>query len=163
MQDNQSVSPLALAGALTGILALIFSIIYLFFRSSKTSEEPTNEPETKPTNDGKKPASKATASKSTKPDTKSKFVHPWLCASLKAHSSSITSLAFSHNDKFLASAAEGNIVLLSCERSSTTITLADDSVLLWQTKDFDGKDHKCVHDCELSNCALLSSRLDILE
>jgi len=43
---------------------------------------------------------------------------------LHAHSSSITGLNFSHNDKYLASAAE------------------DDSVLLWQTKDFDGKDHK---------------------
>ena len=117
MQDNQSVSPLALGGALAGILALIFSIVYLFFRSSKPSEETTNEPETKSTSDGKKATAKSTASKSTKLDTKSKFAHPWLCASLKAHSSSITSLAFSHNDKFLASAAEGNFVSLSWARS----------------------------------------------
>jgi len=118
MQDDQSsnpVSPLALAGAITGILVLIFSIIYLFFRSpssSKTDEIKT-ENQTKSDNDGKK-KSTTTTSKTIKQDTKilPKFVHPWLCASLRAHSSSINGLNFSHNDKFLASAAEGNFVIL---------------------------------------------------
>jgi WD40 repeat protein len=128
MQESTSVSPLALTGAISGILVLIFSIIYLFFRSpSSSSSSETDENKTenrnKSENDGKK---QTTKSKPTKQDTKvaSKFSHPWLCASLRAHSSSINGLNFSHNDKFLASAAE------------------DDSVLLWQTKDFDGKEHK---------------------
>jgi hypothetical protein len=112
MQESTSVSPLALTGAISGILVLIFSIIYLFFRSpSSSSSSETDENKTenrnKSENDGKK---QTTKSKPTKQDTKvaSKFSHPWLCASLRAHSSSINGLNFSHNDKFLASAAEGN-------------------------------------------------------
>ncbi len=120
MQDDQSsnpVSPLALAGAITGILVLIFSIIYLFFRSPSSSSSKTDEikteNQTKSENDGKK---KSTISKTIKQDTKiiPKFIHPWLCASLRAHSSSINGLDFSNNDKFLASAAEGNFVILGC-------------------------------------------------
>jgi len=130
-QSSTSVSPLALVGAITGIFVLIFSIIYLFFRppssssSSKTDEIKT-ENRDKSENDGKKPTTKSTTSKINKQDLKlaTKFAHPWLCASLRAHSSSINGLDFSHNDKYLASAGE------------------DDTVLLWQTKDFDEKDHK---------------------
>jgi len=115
-QSSTSVSPLALGGAITGILVLIFSIIYLFFRSpsssSSKSDEIKTENQTKSENDGKK---KSTTSKPIKQDTKiiSKFIHPWLCASLRAHSSSINGLNFSHNDKYLASAAEGTFVILS--------------------------------------------------
>jgi hypothetical protein len=117
MQDSTSVSPLALTGAISGILVLIISVIYLFFRSPssfKTEEkEDETENRTKSENDGKKQTTKSTTSKPPKQDTKvaAKFVHPWLCASLRAHSSSINGLNFSHNDKFLASAAEGNFVI----------------------------------------------------
>lgn len=124
MQEDSSVSPLALGGAVTGILVLICSVIYLFFRSSTTKQEKLNdEIQTKSEIETKK---QSTKSKPVKPDPKqaAKFTHPWLSASLRAHSSSINGLDFSHNDKYLASAAE------------------DDSVLLWLTKDFDGKDHK---------------------
>ncbi|CAF1517143.1 unnamed protein product [Adineta ricciae] len=124
-QSSTVVSPLALGGAITGILVLIFSAIYLFFRSPSSSKtnEVKNENETSKTESTTK---KSSSSKVVKQDTKvvSKFVHPWLCVSLRAHTGAITGLDFSHNDKYLASAAE------------------DDSVLLWQTKDFNEKDHK---------------------
>ncbi|UJR23331.1 hypothetical protein I4U23_026345 [Adineta vaga] len=128
MEDNQSstvVSPLALGGAITGICVLIFSVFYLFFRSpssSKTDQIKNENQVTKSESTVKKPST----SKAVKQDTKviAKFVHPWLCASLRAHTNTITGLNFSHNDKYLASAAE------------------DDSVLLWQTKDFNEKEHK---------------------
>jgi hypothetical protein len=119
MQDDQSstsVSPLALGGAIISIFVLVFSIIYLFFRSSSSSktDEITTENRNKSENDIKKQPTKSTTSKPLKQDTKviTKFVHPWLCASLRAHSSSINGLNFSNNDKYLASAAEGNFVIL---------------------------------------------------
>ena len=120
MQDSTtSVSPLALTGAISGVLVLIFSIIYLFFRSPSSSKTEEKEDKTdnriKSENDGKKQTTKSTTSKPTKQDTKAaaaKFTHPWLCTSLRAHSSSINGLNFSHNDKFLASAAEGNFVII---------------------------------------------------
>jgi hypothetical protein len=114
-QSSTSVSPLALTGAIAGILVLILSIIYLFFRSPSSSEsdEIKSENRIKPENNEKKQPTKSTTSKTVKQDPKvaNKFVHPWLCASLRAHSSSINGLDFSHNDKFLASAAEGNFVI----------------------------------------------------
>lgn len=119
MEDDQSstsVSPLALGGALTGILVLIISIIYLFFRSpSSSSSSKTETDEIKSENDVKKQPTKSTTSKPIKqdPKTAAKFVHPWLCASLRAHSSSINGLDFSHNDKYLASAAEGYYIISS--------------------------------------------------
>ncbi|CAF0949053.1 unnamed protein product [Rotaria sordida] len=127
-QSTTSVSPLALGGAITGILVLIVSIIYLFFRSSSSSktDETKTESYIKPEIDRKKPTTKSTTSKPIKQDTKltTKFIHPWLCTSLRAHSNSVIGLNFSHNDKYLASVAE------------------NDSVLLWPTKEFDGKEHK---------------------
>jgi len=117
-QSSTSVSPLALGGAISGILVLLFSIIYLFFRSPASSSSKIDEDKTenrnKSENEGKKQTTKSTASKPTKQDTKiaAKFTHPWLCASLRAHSSSINGLDFSHNDKFLASAAEGNFEII---------------------------------------------------
>ncbi|CAF0994298.1 unnamed protein product [Rotaria sordida] len=127
-QSTTSVSPLALGGAITGILVLIVSIIYLFFRSSSSSktDETKTENYIKSEIDRKKPTTKSTTSKPIKQDTKltTKFIHPWLCTSLRAHSNSVIGLNFSHNDKYLASVAE------------------NDSVLLWPTKEFDGKEHK---------------------
>lgn len=119
MQESSSstaVSPVALVGAISGIFVLIFSVIYLFFRSpSSSSKTDETKTETRPTseNDGKKQSTKSTTAKPTKP-TVAKFTHPWLCASLRAHSSSINGLNFSHNDKYLASAAEGTFEHL-CE------------------------------------------------
>lgn len=118
MQENSSstaVSPVALIGAISGIFVLIFSVIYLFFRSPSSSSSSKNDEtkiETRPTseNDGKKQSTKSTTAKPSKP-TVAKFAHPWLCASLRAHSSSINGLDFSHNDKYLASAAEGNFII----------------------------------------------------
>jgi hypothetical protein len=117
MQDDQSsisISPLALGGAITSIFVLIFSIIYLFFRSPSSSSSSSKTNEIKTENDVKKQPAKSSTSKTVKQDTKvaAKFVHPWLCASLRAHSSSINGLDFSHNDKYLASAAEGNFVII---------------------------------------------------
>ena len=112
--ENNAVSPLALAGAISGILVLIVSVIYLFFRSpSSSSKTEETKIENQPTSDntGKKQSVKSTTVKSTKP-TAAKFTHPWLCASLRAHSSSINGLNFSHNDKYLASAAEGNFIIV---------------------------------------------------
>ena len=127
---SSSVSSVALAGAIAGILALICSVFYLFFRSPSSSSSPSElESEKSEAKKDEKPAKKTTTSKTypsktTKTDGKSKFLHPWLCASLRAHSAAVTGLDFSHNDKYLASAAE------------------DDSVLLWPTKEFEGKEHK---------------------
>ena len=88
------------------ILSITFVII-------EQSDEINNENETKTENDKKKQPIKSTASKTVKQDPKAgaKFIHPWLCASLRAHSSAVTGLDFSHNDKYLASAAEGNFVI----------------------------------------------------
>lgn len=126
---SSSVSSVALAGAIAGILALICSVFYLFFRSpssSSSSESESEKSEAKKDEklEKKSSASKTQPSKTTKVDPKSKFIHPWLCASLRAHSAAVTGLDFSHNDKYLASAAE------------------DDSVLLWQTKEVEGKEHR---------------------
>lgn len=119
MENNSSsnaVSPLALAGAISGIFVLIVSVIYLFFRSPSSSsktEETTTENQPTSENSGKKQSTKSTIVKPVKPAV-AKFTHPWLCASLRAHSSSINGLNFSHNDKYLASAAEGNFIIVSC-------------------------------------------------
>lgn len=118
MQEDpaaSTVSPFALGGAITGILVLIASVIYLFFRSPSSSSkaEPEEETSTTPAK-SESTTKKPTTAKATKQDPKAaaKFTHPWLCASLRAHSGAITGLNFSHNDKYLASAAEGNVVIL---------------------------------------------------
>ncbi len=113
-QSSVSVSPLALGGALTGIFVLIFSIVYLFFRTPSSSSSKTDEITTESRIKSENNERKSTTSKVVKQDAKAatKFVHPWLCASLRAHSSSISGLDFSHNDKYLASVAEGNFVIL---------------------------------------------------
>ena len=144
-QSSTVVSPLALGGAITGIFVLIFSAIYLFFRSPSTSktDEVKNENETSKKESTTK---KSSSSKVVKQDTKvvSKFVHPWLCVSLRAHTGSVTGLDFSHNDKYLASAAEGNCEIYLMDLFTDFFFHEDDSVLLWQTKDFNEKDHKYV-------------------
>ena len=142
-QLSSTISPLALGGAFTGILILIVSIIYLFVRSPSSSK--TNDDEKKSEHIEKKQTSsnKPTASKAPKLDSKSKFVHPWLSISLRAHSGSVTGLGFSHNDKYLASVAEGLCDYLERKHDSYILSPAlDDSVLLWPTKDFEEKDHK---------------------
>lgn len=146
MEENSSstaVSPVALFGAISGIVVLIVSVIYLFFRSPSSSskiEETKIDDRSTSENNAKKQSAKSTNVKPTK-STVTKFTHPWLCASLRAHSSSINGLNFSHNDKYLASAAEGNFIIIAVVFHRKCFDL-DDSVLLWQTRDFDGKDHK---------------------
>lgn len=59
-------------------------------------------------------------------DSKHSFSHPWLLTSLKGHSGEVLDMDFSSNGKFLATCAE------------------DRAVLIWSTKNWDQKDHKCL-------------------
>lgn len=54
----------------------------------------------------------------------STFSHPLLAATLKAHSSNVTSLDFSNNGKYVATCSD------------------DRTVRIWQSKDFGDRDHK---------------------
>lgn len=72
----------------------------------------------------------AAAKLKKKPDKKVKekdtFKHPWLITSLKGHSGRVWDLDISPSGKHLASSGE------------------DQTVLVWSTKDFPSKEHKCL-------------------
>jgi len=57
---------------------------------------------------------------------KDNFKHPWLLTSLKGHSGRVVDLDISSNGKYLATCAE------------------DQTVLVWNTKEFPSKEHKCL-------------------
>jgi len=54
------------------------------------------------------------------------FQHPWLLSTLKGHSGRVLDMDLSSNGKYLASCSE------------------DRTVLVWHTKDFAAKEHKCL-------------------
>lgn len=90
---------------------------------------------------------------SKKKDGKATFSHPWLTCSLKSHSQPILDMDFSANGKFLASCSEGEyweshqvmscIYYLLSSHHCLFHVVTDRTVVIWNIKDLEKKEHKC--------------------
>ena len=114
----------------TFILAFIISIV---FRKSKSSTAPGDLDSKE---DFENDENTITLQKNSNSKTKKKpvdkkakekvFSHPWLLSTLKGHSGRVLDMDLSPNGKYLASCSE------------------DRTVLVWTSKDFADKEHKCL-------------------
>jgi len=116
--------------AIIGVTVMLVFYITKVFQSSPSPKVDTEEEESPQENHKEEKNStqktkKKGADKKVK-EVKTTFTHKWLLTSLKGHSGRVLDLDFSANGKFLASCGE------------------DRTVLVWMTKDFNQKDHKCL-------------------
>jgi len=117
-----------------GFILLAFYIGKLFKSQEVEQSEVATEPEKEEAETVTSAAAEkeSKASKTKKNDKKRgggqapSFQHPWLVSSLKGHSGRVLDLDISPSGKYLASVAE------------------DRTVLVWSTKDFSSKEHKCL-------------------
>merc|ERR1719510_2021342 len=111
----------------TILLALYISQI---FKSKAATEEEVSEEVTVDEDVSSKLASNGKSKKKVvdkrQKDKNFTFQHPWLLSTLKGHSGRVLDLDLSANGKHLASCAE------------------DRTVLVWNSKDFTAKEHKCL-------------------
>ncbi|CAB3362887.1 Hypothetical predicted protein [Cloeon dipterum] len=124
--NNALILTLAIGGA-------IVAFILYFLRAAKSEEENEQQKsaDRKPQNNGAakntEESKQISKKKQNHPRSELKavaFSHPWLYTSLKGHSSTILSMDFSSNGKYLISCSD------------------DRSVFLWPSKDFSNKEHK---------------------
>jgi len=109
-------------------ILLVFYINKAFRKTSDIVEDHVKDDtavETNAKEEKKVVAKKKGVDKKAK-DAKITYTHQWLMTSLKGHSGRVLDLDFSANGKFLASCGE------------------DRTVLVWMTKDFTQKEHKCL-------------------
>lgn len=120
--------------AFTIAVATLVALVYVFYNVfvKKSSDSTQNEVEKQETNlnSDKNETTKQTKSKEKKQNFKpvktkeTALKHPWLCASLKAHSDIVTGIDFSSNGKYLISSG------------------LDRAIFLWSTKEFGKPQHK---------------------
>lgn len=122
-------SVLALSPIVITVISGIAIIIY-FSKKAVPVEQDNVKPDPAEKIDEEKVPSNASKSKKKADkvpphrDNKSKFSHAWLSSSLKGHNDNVLDMSFSPNGKYLASCS------------------GDRSVLLWQTRHFDDREHK---------------------
>uniref|UniRef100_A0A2C9KI42 Uncharacterized protein n=1 Tax=Biomphalaria glabrata TaxID=6526 RepID=A0A2C9KI42_BIOGL len=127
---SPSVPLIAVTAAVGAIVLLIALLCNVFKRDKKEqqiseeTDKSKGEGQTEKLSGVKKP--KPVPTKNVKKSAYVPFSHLWLSSTLKGHSSSIVSLDFSPNGKYLLTASE------------------DRALLLWSVKEFQQKDHKYI-------------------
>jgi len=131
------MDPIVLVTIILGATVLLAFYITKVFKSKVADTETEQSPEdVGEAGDDKSDkteniASGAQKNKKKAQDKKQKdkgfvFQHPWLLSTLKGHSGRVLDMDLSSNGKYLASCSE------------------DRTVLVWHTKDFAAKEHKCL-------------------
>jgi len=116
---------------LGGFIALALYISQIFKSKEPSEEAETSEDAAAAGDEVNNKEASAGKSKKKVGDKRQKeknftFQHPWLLSTLKGHSGRVLDMDLSANGKHLASCAE------------------DRTVLVWNSKDFNAKEHKCL-------------------